>query len=145
MYEAKFGIAWDDKYKIGDENIDAQHKMLFDLLSVLVSQCIDGSCAEMLQDTLDFLVNYTLQHFSDEESLQNMYNFPGFKRHMRMHEEFKLLVGDLVQRFNENGSSRQLCDDVNKIIIRWLVDHILQEDRKIGQHIRHVSASPVSV
>jgi len=136
MVEVKYGIAWDDMLKIGDEKVDAQHKMLFDLLSVLVNQCIDGSSKEMLQDTLDFLVNYTVQHFYDEESLQVRQNYPGYGKHKQMHDDFKQTVGDLIRRFVKDGSSEALCDDVNKIVIRWLVGHIQQEDKKIGEHIR---------
>ena len=145
MHELKYGISWDDNLKMGDEKVDTQHKCLFGLLSKLVGQCIDGSNVEMLQETLDFLVNYTVQHFYAEESLQIQYNFPEYIKHKQMHEDFKLTVGDLVQRFTENGSSKALCDDVNKIVVRWLVGHIQQEDKKIGQHIRKVTARPVSV
>jgi len=144
MYEVKYGIAWNDNLKVGDENVDAQHKMLFDLLNVIISRCIDGSSIEMLQDTLDFLANYTIQHFYDEETLQIRHNFPEYGMHKKLHEDFKLVVDDLIQRFAENGSSQILCDDVNKIVVRWLVGHIQQEDRKIGQHIRLAAAQPVS-
>jgi len=143
MYEVKYGIEWDEKLKMGNEIVDAQHKMIFDFLSVLVSQCIDGSSKEMLQDTLDFLVNYTTQHFFDEESLQVRHNFPGYSKHKQMHDDFKLVVGDLVRRYIINGSSDALCDDINKIVIRWLVDHIQHEDKKIGEHIRHIKANKI--
>lgn len=139
----KYGIAWDNKYRLGHEQVDAQHKHLFELLSELVDQCTEGSSTEYLQETLDFLVDYTIQHFYDEESLQVQYNFPDYRRHKRLHEDFKLVVGALVQRFAENGMSQELSDDVNKIVVRWLVGHIQQEDKKIGEHIRNVTARPM--
>ena len=144
MYEAKCSIAWDNMLKIGDEKVDTQHKMLFDLLNVLVRQCINGSNAETLKDTLDFLANYTVQHFYDEETLQIRYNFPEYRKHKQMHEDFKLAVTGLVQRFVESGSSNALYDDVNSIVIQWLVGHIQQEDKKIGLHIRSITSPAVS-
>jgi len=139
MSEIVYGIAWNDIYKLGNSGVDAQHRRLFELVSELVSACIDGSSTEKLQSTLDFLVAYTVQHFYDEESLQVQYNYPGYLAHKRMHEDFKVEVGRLVDSFKANGSSAQLSDNVNKIIVRWLVRHIQREDKKIGEHIRNIT------
>ena len=136
MFEVEYGIVWDDMLKMGDEKVDSQHKCLFDLLNKLVNQCIDGSNIQKLQETLDFLVNYTVQHFYDEESLQVQHKYPEYRVHKQMHEDFKVVVGDLVERFNKNGSSKALGDDVNKIVVRWLINHIQREDKRIGEHIK---------
>jgi len=145
MREQRYGIAWDDKLKMGNEQVDTQHKRLFELVNELVGQCMDGSNAEKLKETLDFLVNYTVYHFYDEESLQVQYSFPEYKRHKQLHEDFKETVGGLVQRFAESGSSEELSNDVNKIVVRWLVGHIQKEDKKIGEHIRRVTARTMTV
>ena len=134
------GIVWDERLKLDNEKVDSQHKRLFELLSELVKQCTDGCNVEKLRETLDFLSDYTVQHFYDEESLQIQYNFPGYTRHKQLHEDFKKVVGDLVQRFAESGSSKELSDDVNKIVVRWLISHIQQEDKKIGKHIQQMTA-----
>ena len=136
MDEYQYGIAWNDKYLLGNDQVDGQHRRIFELLSELVNQCIDGSNTDRLHDTLDFLVNYTVQHFHDEEALQIQYNYPEYPRHKQLHEDFKITVGELVQRFNEKGSSQELSSEVNKIIVRWLINHIQREDRKIAKYIR---------
>jgi len=59
-----------------------------------------------------------------------------FKKHKKIHENFKATVGELVQRFEDSGSSENLSSDVNKILVRWLVNHIQKEDSKIGEHIK---------
>lgn len=135
-----YGIAWDDRFKLGQEEVDAQHKRLFELVSELVSQCMEGINAEKLKETLDFLVSYTVQHFYDEESLQVRYNFPEYKEHKQKHEDFKNVVGELAGRFIESGSSEDLSNDVNKVVVRWLVNHIQRDDKKIGEHIRRVTS-----
>jgi len=140
MSEHNSGIAWDDRLKLGHRQVDEQHKRLFGMLNELVDQCADGTNVEKLKETLDFLVNYTVSHFYDEEALQVEYNFPEYTRHKQLHDDFKVTVGELVQRFAENGSSGALSNDVNKIVVRWLVGHIQMEDKKIGQHIRDIAA-----
>jgi len=57
-----------------------------------------------------------------------------------MHNDFRAKVGDIIKRFNESGSSEELSNDVKKTIVRWLVNHIQYEDKKISDHIRRVTA-----
>jgi len=134
------GIAWQDKYSIGYDNVDAQHRRMFEMLSELVNACMDGSDTEKLKSTIDFLVNYTVQHFYDEELIQIQYNYPGYKRHKQIHEDFKITVGGIVAKFNENGSSSALSNDVNKIMVRWIINHIQNEDKKIGEFIHKMDS-----
>ena len=136
--EAAYGLAWKDEYNLGHEWVDMQHRRLFELVGGLVASCVDGSDKEKLKGTLDFLVNYTVHHFDDEEAFQLKYNYPGYKSHKLIHDEFKATVGRLVERFTESGSSAELSSDVNKIVVRWLITHISREDKKIGDHIRNL-------
>jgi hemerythrin len=134
--ENEQGIAWKDEFNLGHEWVDMQHRRLFELVNGLVESCADGSDVAKLKGTLDFLVNYTIQHFDEEEALQLKYNYPEYEEHKRIHEDFKVTVGRLVEKFTENGSSAELSGDVNKIIVRWLVNHIRREDKKIGTYIK---------
>ena len=135
----EYGVAWDDDLLLGSEQVDMQHHQMFELLSSLVRACADGTDTAKLKETLDFLVNYTVQHFLDEESLQIQCNYPDYEAHRQKHEDFKNTISGLVQRFSESGSSAELSSEVNKFIVRWLIDHILYEDKKIGLHIRNVA------
>lgn len=143
MSKLAHGVAWNDSYKLGNEQVDSQHRQLFELLSGLIGSCMDGSDTAKLQDTLDFLVNYTVQHFADEEALQRSCGYPDYERHKQLHEDFKVTVGELVQRFTQHGSSEALNNDVNKIVVRWLVNHIHREDKRIGEHMRGIAADGV--
>ena len=137
MGEIKHGIAWSEEYELGNKKVDDQHYHLFELLSDLIGACLEGEGVDKVQETLNFLVNYTVQHFNDEEILQLQYKYPDYTRHKQLHEDFKATVGALVKKFKESGSSEELSSDVNKIVVHWLVKHIKQEDKRIGVHIRN--------
>ena len=139
MNDLKYGIAWNDSFKIGYEQVDSQHYRLFELLSELVGSCAEGKDVPGIGETLDFLVNYTVQHFCDEESLQVQYNYPDYARHKELHEKFKIAVGELVGRYAQSGSAENLKQDINRVVVRWLISHIQQEDKRIGNHIREVT------
>jgi len=137
------GIVWDDKLRMGNEQVDSQHMRLFELVNGLVDQCVGGGSIVKLKETLEFLVGYTVRHFYDEEAIQVIHNYPGYKEHKGIHERFKESVGGLVKRFEESGSSEELNNDLNKTVIRWLVNHIWKEDRKIGAHIHGVTSREI--
>ena len=99
------GLKWDNNYLLGNDLVDAEHRQLFDLVNGLVRSCNDDQSALELGKELDFLANYTVQHFADEENLQIISNYPEYKTHKKLHEDFKLVVTDLVKRFNTTGSS----------------------------------------
>jgi hemerythrin len=68
-----------------------------------------------------------------------IYNYPEYNEHKQFHEDFKITVGELAEKFYKNGSSAELSSDVNKTVIRWLINHIQREDKKIGEHVRSVT------
>ena len=140
MKKIEHGIAWDNSLLMGNALVDMQHQKLFALVSDIVEACEAGTDTAKLHDTLMFLVNYAVKHFADEESVQLEYNFPEYEEHKQIHEDFKKTVNELVKRFKISGSSQELSSDVNKILIKWLVNHIQTEDKKIGEHIRSLAA-----
>ena len=136
MAEIQHGIAWSDSLNTGNARVDSQHKRIFRLLSDVMRQCAEGDYSATLEETLNFLVDYTVKHFTDEEALQLACKYPGYERHRKLHEDFKTTVGGLVKAFGESGSSKELADGVNSVMAIWLITHIQKEDKKIAEHIR---------
>ena len=141
VHELELGIAWDDNLLTGNAIVDMQHQKLFEKLDDLVRSCEVGAETENLRGTLDFLVETAVKHFTDEEALQLECGFPEYVMHKKLHAEIQSAIGELTERFEQTGSSKQLSDDVNKIVIKWLVNHIQQEDKKISDHLRNSAAA----
>jgi hemerythrin-like metal-binding protein len=131
----KYGIAWSPDLATGNREIDSQHKQLFRLTSNLAAACLNGQGAGMLGETLDFLAAYTVRHFTDEENLQLAHNYPAYTEHKKLHDGFKETVAGLIAQYKTGGSSEELLEKVNSVIVHWLVEHIKQEDSKIAAHI----------
>ena len=127
---------WDDGMKIGYPEIDAQHKALFDFMNVFFSSCGAGADCEEIEKILDYLEAYTQTHFSDEERIQVENNYPGYSRHKRYHEEFKIVVRGLRADLERMGPTPELIGQIEMAVGSWLVDHIQTEDMKIADHIR---------
>jgi hemerythrin-like metal-binding protein len=132
----KYGIAWSPDLATGNKEIDSQHKQIFRLTSNLAAACMGGQGQTMLGEALDFLASYTVRHFNDEEALQEKYNYPAYNEHKKMHDDFKVTVTALIADYKQNGSTGELLEKVNVIIVRWLVEHIKKEDFKVADYIR---------
>jgi len=135
------GVIWDDSLLLGNILVDIQHQKLFELATDLAAACRKGNSTEKLQETLEFLANYAIKHFTDEEALQIEYSYPNYERHKQIHNDFKTTIDDLVERFKSSGSSLELNSDINEIIVRWLVNHIKNEDKKISDYIRSIDVT----
>jgi hemerythrin len=129
------GLAWSEEFETGYADIDDQHKKLFQLTSNLIESCQKGEKVS-INKTLSFLVNYTVEHFADEEKISKLYRYPDFDGHKELHDKFKETVGAFVEQYEKNGDSEELFGIVNKVIVTWLIRHIQLEDFKIAQHIK---------
>ena len=131
-------IVWSKDYELGDSFVDNQHKRLFELVSNISKSCHEGGDIKTLSETLDFLIQYTVQHFGDEEALQIRCNFPEYEYHKKLHEEFEAIVSEKVKEFMEKGEVKDLSDTVNDFVVTWLENHILKEDMKIRAYLKNI-------
>ena len=127
---------WDSALETGYPDIDEQHKQLVATLNDLLFACKHGTHRAELKKTVDFLVNYTIKHFADEEMFQIEHNYPEYEQHKRLHDNFKLVASELTDRLVREGASISLLAEMHSVIGGWLVSHIQGEDMKIAIHAR---------
>lgn len=131
------GIVWRDDLALGVEQIDSQHKELLVRFDLLLSACKEGKGSGEVLHLLDFLDEYVVTHFRDEEVLQRQSGFPGYEDHHREHEAFIARLADLKRRMHvEGGVPIDLVLDTNKLLLDWLIRHISVRDREVGKHLK---------
>ena len=140
VHSLEEGLAWDDSLLTGHALVDMQHQRIYERASELIKACREGSDVEKLHDTLSFLVNHAIRHFTDEEALALEYEYPDYERHRKAHDKFRATISELHEKFLDGGSSAELSADINKVFVWWLVQHINQEDKRISAHIRSVKS-----
>lgn len=121
----------------GNGTIDMQHKQLLEAVNNLLEACSKGKGRDTIKSTLQFLHDYTVRHFNDEEVLQKKYNYPDYVNHKQYHETFKRVVSDIIKEYEKDGATIALVGKVNTNIGRWLINHIKREDVKVAAHIRN--------
>lgn len=126
-------ITWEKRLETGNARIDEQHRALIDTFNKLHAAMKQGKGRDEIGPTLTFLKDYTIQHFKDEEGLMLASRYPHAHDHKRVHEDFVRKVDDVVTKFQAGQPvmTMQLMD----FIEGWLVEHILGEDQRLGQHL----------
>ncbi|HOM66071.1 MAG TPA: bacteriohemerythrin [Ignavibacteriales bacterium] len=127
---------WSDSYSVKVPNVDAQHKKLFEMIEQLQTAMKNGSGKEELGKMLDFLANYTVQHFKDEEDVMKKLNVAGLEEHKKEHEDFVKFVSDTIQKFKKDGASLSMLITIHQQVGEWLVDHILKKDKQIANYVK---------
>lgn len=123
---------WSDEYSVGVEEIDAQHKTLFELLGKL-QQAIhakhgSAACIEIL----DELVAYTKVHFTLEESLMRLSHYPDLEAHQKRHRELVTEVEAMYEKIHNGGGA--ISFELLHFLRNWLTKHILSEDMRYSGH-----------
>ena len=111
---------------------------MIDRVNKLVESCENGKEKVTAVKTLDFLMDYTEFHFSDEEKLQQEVGYDKLEQHKCQHEHFKKSVDAPRQMLEEEeGPTDAFVQAVNKNISQWLVNHIQGWDKAVAEYIRN--------
>ncbi len=119
---------------VGIPKVDEQHRELVKMLNTAQSMGMKAFSADETKKTLDFLGNYVVKHFSDEEILQRQSGYPKHDWHKEQHKAFIGEFGKLKQEFTANGASSKFTLQLNKAIIDWVIRHIKTADTEFGKY-----------
>jgi hemerythrin len=129
-------MPWNSTFSIGVEKIDGQHQRLFQLAIQFEKELAGRQAAETVGEALKFLVDYASYHFKDEESLMAQINYPDLEEHRARHKELINKVRAILLDIRA-GRSFTVADLIS-FLYQWIVEHIEQEDKKIGDAIKAV-------
>jgi len=129
-------IEWRTSYEIGVKKIDMQHKALFDKINALFEACNSKGGKEEVINTMEFLGNYVVTHFSDEEKLQRESGYPDYINHKAAHDNFIKEYENLKTKLKTDGVSLNFVISVNRVVVDWLIKHIGNADRAFGDFIK---------
>lgn len=127
---------WGKSLEVGNQKIDEQHKQLIDALNDFLNARIEKKSTAELRKSLDFLNDYTIKHFYEEEQLQKKYQYPDYENHKKLHDGIKKIVREMQIQLIMKGPSDDLFEGVKVQVGDWLIAHIKSQDVKIGAHLK---------
>lgn len=131
-------MMWKEKYKVGVELIDEQHKELFNRLSNFI-QTVQNPIPweekmDNVKETMDFMQQYVEFHFDDEERYQEEINYPDKELHKEIHAKFKQGIYDYVDIFEKGEFTEEKIQEFSARLMTWLIMHVGKTDQKIGKY-----------
>ena len=120
----------------GVDEIDRQHKKIFEKTNELLKAQSNGSPRAVVQAYLDFLVDYIGRHFSTEEAIMDGINYPGLPAHREEHKKFSEGLRDLARQYTDHPGSETLSKKAILGAVKWVKDHIMGHDHEMAVFIR---------
>jgi hemerythrin len=120
---------WRAEYNTNIREVDADHHELLSRANELHEAICNGQPGEILEDTLVFLIEYTMNHFAREETLMRENGYPEFETHRRKHHDLTEKVQDMKRRIQ--AGEMEMNMEFLDFLKEWVINHILTEDRKM--------------
>ena len=128
-------LTWNDSLSIGVDGIDTQHKELINRIEKFFVSIEDTKCSEEIIETLDFLEEYVIKHFTEEEEIQIKTNYPLIDIQQIQHEHFINELKEFRRVFESHGASTVLALNIHKSLVDWLKNHIMNLDKDLGDFL----------
>ncbi len=117
-------LRWNDRFSVSNEEIDYQHKMLFNLVNYLTTSSGKSYNRTEIGEILDELIAYTEYHFAFEEEL--LKNHLSIDSHREIHQGFIAKVHYFEEEFKKGEDV--INSELFTFLVSWIKDHILGTD-----------------
>jgi len=113
---------WDLRYSVGDEVIDSQHRRLFDLGNEMQNIQLPEVARTIMN-----LYRHTREHFDTEEQHMKVIGYHELDQHRELHNGLISGLNSLIEKPVDSVAG---LERLKKFVYDWIIDHILNHDKK---------------
>lgn len=126
-------LVWEDRFNIGVEIIDSEHRKLFGILNRLFTYRTEESKSQWVcQEGIKYFREHAMKHFTEEEQYMASIDYAGFETHRRVHDNFRTkTLPALEKELAQSSFSGEAIDHFLGVCAGWLLGHTMTEDRAI--------------
>ncbi|MDT8448027.1 MAG: bacteriohemerythrin [bacterium] len=126
---------WTDQLLIGHSTIDSQHKQIVDGINLLYRLREAGAPREEIVKSLSELVQVSIGHFGDEETIFTNSEYPQVEDHLARHVK-------IIEQLKEHAHSIQMGQsevdaELLTFLKDWLQSHIMIVDKGYVRYLKH--------
>lgn len=124
---------WQDRFNIGVEVIDREHRKLFSIMNRLLKfREQEDKSQWVCQEGVKYFKDHAMKHFAEEEVYMASIDYKGFETHRRLHDNFRQkTLPALEEELNRTNYSEDAISHFLGVCAGWLIGHTLTEDRAI--------------
>ena len=128
-------VQWSDSLSVGVKAIDDDHKKLLSMINQLQTAAHYHTDDELVETTLNELVDYTRYHFQREEQMMQEHHYPDYEDHKKQHD---LMVAQVTGFINEYRVDKtRTIDQVIVFLKTWLINHINGSDQQYAPYLQN--------
>ena len=134
---------WQDKMSVGAPALDADHQGFLLIVSDFREIMANKGREAEIDSIFVRLIDFTKSHFTREETLQKIINYPERYEHRQRHVELVMELSDLqdkLKRETDNDTKRAMLPGCWNFIKKWHIEHVLKEDIKMKPFIESIKA-----
>lgn len=120
---------WAEDMEIDGGPIDADHRLLVDLVNELHSATSRGAGQAVVASILRRCLVSTREHLTREEDYMARQGFPGLESHKRGHAQFMESLYELERRLQAGGIT--VAAQLSVVLRDWLSIHIRRNDKEL--------------
>ncbi len=127
-------LMWQERYNIGVDFIDREHKKLFSILNKLLAAGKEEEKSRWAcQEGIKYFKDHAMKHFAEEEAYMASIHYAGFDTHRRLHDNFrKKMIPALEKELMQTAYSAEAVNHFLGVCSGWLIAHTLTEDHAIA-------------
>ncbi|MGN0342283.1 MAG: bacteriohemerythrin [Roseburia sp.] len=126
-----------DDCVLGVEQIDEEHRHLFDLVNRgmdILHNSYTSDWYEDIKELLAELEDYAENHFTHEEAYMEKIRDPELILQRSQHMAFRDTIRNFsLKDIDDNESQKKVLEDLMKYLAKWLYHHIIGSDIMIGK------------
>lgn len=123
-------LVWKSEYSIGHFQTDNEHKELISLANKVIRFSRTGEDINKIRLALKALREYTIIHFRNEENYMESLGYQAIEQHKECHAELIVRLNEVIA---ENTNVDDLVHGLKRLMVVWVIEHIINEDHKIAE------------
>jgi hemerythrin len=125
---------------IGHRGLDREHRTQLQLLTAFGRSIEGRQRHSTIDEILDPLIDHTKMHFSSEQLLMRLYEYPRYQEHVDGHERTIEYLENLrrVYLIGSTAVARVAADQLSD----WIFAHIRGDDRALAHFLVRLGAGP---
>lgn len=135
-------IAWSDDLNTGHGAIDGDHREIFRRIAAFQEACQRGRGKAELEGLFEFLGDYVLKHFGEEEALMARHRFADSPEHRELHRDFRSKFAALREEMRGGPPGIHHTIAANYLLGDWWRTHICSADKAFARFLHDETAPP---